>query len=97
MAERDLQIELALAAPIALGQGGNQRQPAAEQGHGFREHRAPPGLPAGGEPIVDRLLRQPGFLAMVREQCRLRRDDLREAVFEGRGDAGMELLPAAAQ
>ena len=71
LAERDLQIELALAAPTAVGESRNQRQPAAEQCHGFREHRASPGLPAGGEPIVNRLLRQPGFLAMVREQCRL--------------------------
>jgi hypothetical protein len=34
---------------------------------------------------------------MVGEQRRLGRGDLGEPVFEGRGDAGMELLPAAAQ
>ena len=34
---------------------------------------------------------------MAGEQRRLGRDDLREPVFEGGGDAGVELLPPAAQ
>ena len=95
--ERDQQVELSLPAPIAVGQAGNQGQPAAEQCHRFREHGAPPGLPAGGEPIVDRLFRQTRFLAVVGEQRRLGRDDLREPGFEGRGDAGMKLPAPVAQ
>jgi hypothetical protein len=97
LAERDLQIELDFAAPVGVGQVGNQRQPAAEQRDGFRNRRARQGLPPGGEPIRDHLLGERGFGAVVGEQRRLGRNDLREPTFEGGGDIGMELLPAAAQ
>src|SRR5215831_15110791 len=68
LSERDLQIELALSAPVSVRQIGNQRQPATEKCNRLREHRARPRLASGAEPIVNRLLRQPAFLAMVGEQ-----------------------------
>ena len=95
LTEGDPQIELGFPAPIAVGQDGNQRQPPMEQRDGFRGRRARPGLPPGGKPIRDRLLRQTGFGAVVGEQRRLGRDNLVEPVFEGGGDAGMELLAPA--
>ena len=97
MSEADLQIELGFPPSIGVGQARNQRQPVAKERHRFRGCRARPGLPTGGKQIVDRLFGQTGVLAVAGVQRRLGRDDLREAVFEGRGDAGMELLPAAAQ
>ena len=47
--------------------------------------------------MLDRLLRQTGFRAVVGEQRRLGRDNLRESAFEGGHDMGVELLAAAAQ
>jgi hypothetical protein len=41
LAERDLEIELALAAALAVGQGGDQCQPATEKRNRFREFERP--------------------------------------------------------
>src|SRR5262249_9084879 len=95
--ERDLQIELGLPAPIAVGQRRNQPQTAPGHPHRSRTRRAPRSLPSGGEPVFDCPLGEPRFLAVVGEQCRLGRTNLREPLDEGGGDIGVELLPAAAQ
>jgi hypothetical protein len=48
LAERVLEIEFGFPAPVGVGQGGDQRQPAAEQRDAFRGRRARQGLPPGG-------------------------------------------------
>src|SRR6516162_3971470 len=68
-----------------------------EQRDSLRSRRACPGLPPGGEPIVDRLLNQTGFSAVMGEQRGLSSSNLRKPVFEGGGDACMKVLTTAAQ
>jgi hypothetical protein len=97
LTEGDPQVELGFPMLICIGERMNERQPAAEQRDGFGNRRARPGLPAGGEPIFDRPLGQPRLREVLAEQRRLGRDNLRETVFEGGRDQGVQLLPAAAQ
>ena len=86
-----------MPAPRAVRQTGQHVQPLAQLGDRFRHRRARQRLLTGLQPISDRLFRQPGRRAVLRQQRGLRQHDLRKAVFEGRGNAGVQPLAPAAQ
>jgi hypothetical protein len=92
-----LQSEFLFLTQSAIGRGVHETQPLAQQRLGLLHCRSRQGVSAGLQPVFCGLVDQPGLCEVVSQEFRARLNDIGELHFKNRSDAGVQLLPPAAQ